>query len=231
MPKCKTITLVSLILLLLAQTVFSLPLCDDLPVINQNCTFVTPTISCTVNSYDILNVSGFPVIDNQALTQINGSIFKFDFNLTNETNNFVVRLCDGTTREIFVEGDDVSYAGGVAILFIAGIGVLAFYGFLINTQQILQGRRITESLLVGLKSLYLLSFPWLGLLGIHLARVIAQNAAADQSVINALNTAFTVIMWINVFSLIIIGLLAGKKLFELFESLGSHPALKRGKRT
>jgi len=74
--------------------------CEDTIAINTNCTMVTPSITCASHTYDIYNETGQRV-ENGTLTQLNGSIYYFNFTLGEGT--YLVKLCDGTTREVYVE--------------------------------------------------------------------------------------------------------------------------------
>lgn len=75
-------------------------ICQDTVAINTNCTMLTPSIICGSYTYDIYNGTGH-LADNGTLTQLNGSIYYFNFTLGEGT--YIVRLCDGTTREVYVE--------------------------------------------------------------------------------------------------------------------------------
>jgi len=102
----KLMLLIPIILLLLLLPVLAtgLPMCEDGEAyIGVNCTLLTPTINCSGSeSFNVVNMSGFVVIQNTALTHVNDSIYSLDFNLTSEENSYLVRLCDGTTREMRV---------------------------------------------------------------------------------------------------------------------------------
>jgi len=81
----------------------TLPLCNEVRVnVGENCTMVTPVLNCSAFTYDILNLSGLEVVNDALLTELNESVYFFNFTLVTEKNDFVVRLCDGTTREVQV---------------------------------------------------------------------------------------------------------------------------------
>lgn len=101
--KCKAI-ITLIILLWLVQIAYALPLCEDIVDIHTNCTMVTPSIDCDTYTYDILNLSGDYMKESQSLTQLNGSIYYFNF--TESKGEYVVRLCDNTTREVHVKTDE-----------------------------------------------------------------------------------------------------------------------------
>jgi len=117
-----------------SQQPFSMPLqlCDttDKLTIGNNCTFLTPVINCSgVETYDIINLSGIEIVNDASLTELNASIFFFNFTETQEANDFIVRLCDGTTREIQViaggEGGVTQADMGFIAIAIIIIGIIA----------------------------------------------------------------------------------------------------------
>lgn len=106
------------ILLLIAVLVIpslvggALEMCDDTVRINTNCTMVTPVISCTTYTYQVFNVTG-QELENDNLTQLNGTIYYFNF--THPEGNYVIKLCDGTTREVYVEPEEDSMLVGILV--------------------------------------------------------------------------------------------------------------------
>jgi len=110
MKKQAIIWLISIIMVgVMSQTVgalsATLPLCDvsGKVSVGENCTIVTPSIRCQPTEfYDIINLSGAEVVNNAPLFELNETIFFFNFTLTSEPNDFIIRLCDDTTREIQV---------------------------------------------------------------------------------------------------------------------------------
>jgi hypothetical protein len=68
---------------------------------------VTPEITwCSSYTYDILNTNG-TLIETKNLTLFNNDVYYF--NLSLDEGNYVLRLCDGGTREIIVENDNEQY--------------------------------------------------------------------------------------------------------------------------
>lgn len=103
----------------------SLPLCDDQIVrIGQNCTIITPVLNCSSFTYDIVNFSGVEVVNDAPLTELNQSIFFLNFTQTEAKGDFVVRLCDGVTREVRVRGSDDLTTIAISILIMGIIFVL-----------------------------------------------------------------------------------------------------------
>lgn len=95
----------------------------------QNCTMLTPTLVCTVYNYTIYNTTDAVV--NHTLGLMEGSEDIYYLNFSQGTGDYIVELCDGSTREIYVEAGESMYIAimialcGFAILFIAA-GVYLF---------------------------------------------------------------------------------------------------------
>ncbi len=94
--------------LVATTTSAQLPQCDDTPIINQDCTFVTPPLVCGDFHYNITNMNG-DLIENASLTVHNAdlNLYRFEFNRTGSRADFQITLCDGTFREVFVGGDSM----------------------------------------------------------------------------------------------------------------------------
>lgn len=96
--------------LIIIMVLFLIPLASAQDICQRqlspglSCTMLTPEISCTNNSYVIYNSSTGRIVQNESLTALNNSIFQFNF--TESTGGYIVRLCDGSTREITVKGDE-----------------------------------------------------------------------------------------------------------------------------
>lgn len=99
-------------------------LCEDTIIISSNCTLVTPSITCSIYNYTIYNSSA-QIVEQQNLTLWNGSLYYLNFVLGQ--GDYLVELCDGTTRELVV-GGDVEMAGLAITLFI--LIVTSFFAIL-----------------------------------------------------------------------------------------------------
>ena len=96
----------------------SLPMCEDTIEISSNCAMVTPSVNCT--TYTIINTEGVNVSSGD-LTHLYDTIYYFNF--TEGSGDYVVQLCDLTTREVRVkQGEDRL----IGLAMIIGI-VLAFF--------------------------------------------------------------------------------------------------------
>jgi hypothetical protein len=135
----------------------SFQMCKESVTINTNCTLVTPTLqNCTTPDYTIYNMSG-DMVESKNLTQLSGDIYFLNFTLPK--GDYIVRLCDGSTREInIVEGDNYMIIGFIILLPML-LGLLIIWG-----ASSLDGET-HPALKIGLFVLSLLSF----LLSLHLA--------------------------------------------------------------
>jgi len=77
-------------------------MCDSTPRINTNCSMVTPQIVCDTYNYTIYNISSH--VSNGTLTLITSGIYYFNF--TEGKGDYIIQLCDGTTREVYVKADE-----------------------------------------------------------------------------------------------------------------------------
>ena len=95
--------IILILMLILPYSVSALDLCQDAPQVKKNCAMATPTISqCTNFSYNIYNTSG-TLIQTGTMTLLKEDIYYF--NLTMEEGKYIIRLCDGATREVIVFND------------------------------------------------------------------------------------------------------------------------------
>jgi hypothetical protein len=108
--KKNTITrwLITIIILLTATiTVQALPYCTDTKVITQNCTYTTPVLNCTTPEYEIINNTG-QQWDTNNLSLLRESPYGkvYNLNFTQPNGEYLIILCDGTTREVIAETED-----------------------------------------------------------------------------------------------------------------------------
>lgn len=112
-------------------------MCDEPNVnIGRNCTFVTPALNCSIGdfTYDIVNLSGIKVVDNGSLANLQGNLYFFNFTQVDGRNDFVVRLCDDTTREVRVRGGDENMTN-IAIAILLGVMIFALAKFGIELDE------------------------------------------------------------------------------------------------
>lgn len=109
-------------LFLCAQGVMAvLPMCGDTVEIITNCTMLTPTMLANCTTYNIITVNGSVARNESNLSLVNDQIYGFTFDLPE--GDYLVRLCDGTTREVHaLQGDKEMI--GLSIIF----GLMLFFG-------------------------------------------------------------------------------------------------------
>jgi len=101
--KCKMKQWIIIILMLLLVPLVHGAICEDILTPDQECQMLTPELTtCTVYNYTIYNTSSSVVTDN--LTSLEDSLYYFNFNQS--AGDYLVLLCDGSTREIRVVGED-----------------------------------------------------------------------------------------------------------------------------
>lgn len=174
----------------------SLPLCLDPADIRINCTMVTPSLTCDNFTYRILNVTGELIVPESSLTLLNESIYFFNF--TERTGEYIVELCDGTTREVRVAQDDVTYETGLALMILGIIGFGGFGTYIIISNVTVQNKLILF-LITGVKFLFILMVPWLLVLGIALFTQVAIDQGADASIVSLMNTFYRIFFLMSLF--------------------------------
>jgi len=93
-------------LAILVQSTYAFDMCDRKEGLNTNCTMVTPVLEgCSIYNYTIHNISGSLVVEEN-LTPMYGNVYKF--NVTLGEGDYLIELCEGTTREIRITEEDES---------------------------------------------------------------------------------------------------------------------------
>ena len=165
----KNIYIVILSFLILVTGANALDMCDNTPFVETNCKMVTPSINCSVYNYTIYNSINQSIIEESSLSKLNGTIYFFNF--TKPTGDYLIKLCDGTTRELRVGKED-DEMGWNAIVLSLGImtALFLFLGYTIKD--------------VGLKTVKLLFFM-LGMINVFmmglLPFVISSNPGNTQA--------------------------------------------------
>ena len=103
MKKYIFILLYWLILAFITPLANALDLCEDTPEITPDCIMVTPELTqCTTYDYKIFDTNG-TIKETGNLTALEGDVYHFNFTLG--AGEYIIRLCDGATREVVVEAD------------------------------------------------------------------------------------------------------------------------------
>ena len=107
--------------------VSAIDICSRENPIRTNCTMLTPALNCTDigYNYSIINISG-AVIVNSTLTPLALDVWFLNF--SQPKGNYIVRLCDGSTREVRVVDGEESNMGIISIIILLPM----LLGFLIT---------------------------------------------------------------------------------------------------
>jgi len=114
-----------IIAFLMITTASALEMCDSYPEIRTNCTMVTPKIECSIYNYTIYNTNS-TVANSGNMTLFTTGIYSFNF--TEGKGDYLIELCDGTTREVFVREE----ANTKMFLIIGLVGIGLLYALLIH---------------------------------------------------------------------------------------------------
>jgi uncharacterized membrane protein (DUF441 family) len=114
-----------LTIFILIPIVSGLEMCQDTKEINTNCTMLTPVVTnCTTYNYSIMLING-TIVEESDLTLIGLDIYSL--NVTQGEGDYIVRLCDDSTREIKVTdttGDKTMIAVLILVPLILGLFLL-----------------------------------------------------------------------------------------------------------
>lgn len=121
-----TLPLILIVFLIPLAVAEPFDMCEDTREINANCTMVTPVMNCTEYTYDIINLTGEKVVENATLYHLNESIYYF--NLTVDEGDYVIRLCDDTTRQVRITEEGGTMIIGIAILLPLFFGLFMLIG-------------------------------------------------------------------------------------------------------
>jgi hypothetical protein len=107
--------LILIIMMLLIPIASAIEICEDRMDVGDTCIMMTPVLPCSGN-YTIYNTTSY--IRNGSMTLIKDSIYNFIF--SEGIGDYLVKLCDNSTREIRVEGED-------NMIFVAIMGMFMFF--------------------------------------------------------------------------------------------------------
>jgi hypothetical protein len=96
---------------------FALNVCETPINIQEPCSMLTPIISCSDYNYTIF-YENKSVYETGNLTLFAENIYYF--NLSLPTGSYIIKLCDGSTKQVFIGGKNMSLA------LIIGIGIISF---------------------------------------------------------------------------------------------------------
>lgn len=112
-----------------------LPTCQYTQEINSNCSMITPTLEqCDDYIYSIYNLTdGSVKTADQNLTNLQGNIYYFNFTLP--AGEYIIELCDGSTREVRVAADEDDIMLSVIIALITMLGLFVGLTFYFSGEQ------------------------------------------------------------------------------------------------
>lgn len=171
--------------------------------IQENCTFFTPVLTCPAYNYTVYNGSNVRIAGG-GLTLVNGSLYQFSFNASQ--GQYVALLCDNSTKQISVEGEDMSASLSIILFF------LAIPSFLIALPWLVGRFSRSELLDMATKR-----FCWI--LGIYLLTLAAAvlGQIANQSGIDVMTNITFYIKTLTYAAYLFIVYMAVKLIFDLIE--------------
>lgn len=122
-------TILIVMMFVLVQIASAIELCEDRTDPNVACRMATPSLTCSEYNYSIINVNGI-IINNSVLTALNGSIYYFNF--SQGAGDYVVRLCDNSTREVYVQNSELKTDMATIAIAILTISAMFFFVYLAN---------------------------------------------------------------------------------------------------
>ena len=129
---CKKNILLIFLLICLIPLANALDICTDTKEISQPCQMMTPSMNCTDYNYSILSTNG-TIVETGNLTLVNLTVYSFNF--TQGEGDYVIYLCDETTREVRVTTEDDTLIAiilmfAISIIFFSILGFVGKVGFL-----------------------------------------------------------------------------------------------------
>lgn len=116
-------------MILLVPIVFG-GVCSDTPEPNKKCIYITPQITCSTYNYTIYKNS--TINETGDLTIYKDDLYYFNF--SKNYGEYVITLCDGTFREVFVGGNELSnlsFIGGI----IGTVFALLYFAFKLEKEH------------------------------------------------------------------------------------------------
>ena len=130
MKKLMLIMLITFLFVSIASAE-DLKLCEEPLTHYEDCLMITPVLSCTgVYDYVIINGTNSTIIEGN-LTEYEAETYCFNFSMPR--GEYIIELCDGTTREIIVGGKEKMLATTIGIA--AFIFLLFFVASKINVKD------------------------------------------------------------------------------------------------
>lgn len=121
-----------LVILLIPLASASNNLCDSVIDVGTNCTMATPSLYCTQYNYTIYNTTNNSnsIVVMANLTNLENNIYYFNFSMPQ--GDYIVELCDQSTREISVRTEDKMILLGLILAPLLFGLVFAISGFALD---------------------------------------------------------------------------------------------------
>ena len=200
-------------------------ICEDRLDNGSWCLMMTPSISC--NQYDIIVDNGTIVQDDQALTLLNNSIYYFNF--TEETGNYLIQLCDNSTREFRVtESYDTKFDKEedarmyIAIVFIIGILMVSFIVLAIKAKDFSEERLLNNSM----SMLFFFMALGLSIIGLQIAVEMSLAGALSSDITTLISAGYKIALW-TLYVMVAIVFIVG--IYNLFMYMRNASGLVRKK--
>lgn len=137
---------ITLIFLMMTFLVGAVEICEENLNPSDTCVLTTPIISCTNYTYDIYNKTG-GFIENGTLTLFDNS-GSYYLNFSKTTGTYYVKLCDNSTKELYVGVGGVNEVKGgmawiaIAILMICMTGFMGWGANMIQDKALMHIKKL-----------------------------------------------------------------------------------------
>lgn len=125
--------LIVLFMMLLSVQITLGEMCDDTPNPNDLCNLTTPIIVCDVYNYTV-HTTGNVLVDSGNLTFLREGVYVANF--SQSTGGYLVELCDGTTRELYVGRRFNMTWAAIALLLVFMTGFLGYASSMIEDPRL-----------------------------------------------------------------------------------------------
>ena len=109
----------------LTPLVTGLDICNNPISPNIECQIITPMVNCSNYTYKVLNTTG-AIIDNNSLSVFGEGLYTFNF--SEGVGEYIVVLCDGSTKELIVKNEESQMIALSIIMIMIG-GYFIFLGY------------------------------------------------------------------------------------------------------
>ena len=192
-------------------------ICEEIQQPNVQCQMLTPSLVCSSYNYDIIDNNGNIVVSD-TLSNLNASIYYFNFNQS--LGDYIIRLCDNSTREIYVQTSEVDYnMNQLAIVFII-IAYFVILFYLATTWDYnLVGNNPENKKKNVIQAMLTILGIWLSYGLLQLANLIAISSSMID-LYSLIETFLTISMYLNITISSYMAIFLLKNLLQAFNGLG-----------